>query len=57
MPKRPGVIKRRNRWYYRITLKGERREYDSSSTQDEAHRAQGNRGFFIGNRRGICRHF
>lgn len=40
MPKRLGIRKKRNRWYYRIQIKGRRIEKGSFRTAKEAHLAR-----------------
>jgi len=40
MPKRPGVLKRRRLWYYRIYKNGREKEYGGFPTQEAAYRAR-----------------
>ena len=40
MPKRTGVIKRRNRWYFRVQRNGQRIERGSWTTAEEAYNAK-----------------
>jgi integrase len=40
VPKYTGVIKRYNRWYYRISIKGKWKEFGSYPSQEKAYRAR-----------------
>jgi len=40
MPKRPGILKRWNRWYYRIYHAGAQREYGAFASQEDAYHAR-----------------